>query len=401
MIERTYRVSDVVGEQFLRVPFSLLANPKYKQMSLEAKFIYALLLNRLTLSQKNGWINQDNEVYLIYTRQEASDALNITYKKSIAAFKELIQNGLLHEQRQGLGAPNLLYVLKAELTDEAAAEFGAEFDGENPSEEPETLGSQQICQNGTSRYAKIAHQDMPNQHIKNCQISTSRTVENGISRPADSDTSGYAETEHQDVPNLHTSKINSSNTDLSNPDTSQIDLRKIENSQSINPTFPQNGREGAAMTDGQTDEEHILQYLLSKCELQIFAPNVAQMLQQAIERLFYSESLKIGDAKLPKAKIRSYLWLLDSEVLLSVMESVKQCEGRIVNPTAYLMSTIINTICEKESSLIISLPPEFIRSEDIYAPPEDYDEGDEQNGDIYAGRPTSDFRPAPAVWSNP
>ena len=400
-MERTYRVSDVLGDQFLRVPFSLLANPKYKQMSLEAKFIYSLLLNRMTLSQRNNWINQDNEVYLIYTRQEAAEALNITYKKSIAAFKELIQNGLLHEQRQGLGAPNLLYVLKAELTDEDAAEFGAAFEGENPVEEPETVGNQQICQNGTSRHAKMAHQELPNQHIKNCQNSTSRTADSDISRPAENGISGHAETEHQDMPNQHTSKINSSNTDLSKTDISQIDLRKIDNSQSINPPFPQNGTAGAVKTDGQNDEEHILQYILSKCDLQIYAPNIQQMLIQAIERLFYSESLKIGDAKLPKAKIRSYLWLLDAEVLQSVMESVKKCEGRIVNPTAYLMSTIINTICEKESSLIISLPPNYIRNEDIYAPPEDYDEGDEQDGNIYAQRPGSTFGSSAPVWSNP
>lgn len=400
-MERTYRVSDVLGDQFLRVPFSLLANPKYKQMSLEAKFIYSLLLNRMTLSQRNNWINQDNEVYLIYTRQEAAEALNITYKKSIAAFKELIQNGLLHEQRQGLGAPNLLYVLKAELTDEDAAEFGAAFEGENPVEEPETVGNQQTCQNGTSRHAKMAHQELPNQHIKNCQNSTSRTADSDISRPAENSISGHAETEHQDMPNQHTSKINTSNTDLSKTDISQIDPRKIDNSQSINPTFPQNGTASAVLTDGQTDEEHILQYLLSKCDLQIYAPNIQQMLIQAIERLFYSESLKIGNAKLPKAKIRSYLWLLDAEVLQTVMESVKNCEGRIVNPTAYLMSTIINTICEKESSLIISLPPDYIRNEDIYVPPEDYDEGDEQDGDLYASRPASDLRPAPAVWSSP
>ena len=68
MIDRTYRISDVVSEDFLRFPLTLLANPKYKEMSLEAKFIYSLLLNRLTLSQKNNWINEDNEVYLIYTR---------------------------------------------------------------------------------------------------------------------------------------------------------------------------------------------------------------------------------------------------------------------------------------------------------------------------------------------
>ncbi len=56
MIERTYRVSDVVNEEFLRFPLTLLANPQYREISLEAKFVYTLLLNRLTLSQKNGWI---------------------------------------------------------------------------------------------------------------------------------------------------------------------------------------------------------------------------------------------------------------------------------------------------------------------------------------------------------
>ena len=58
MIERTYRVSDVVGDEFLRFPLTLLANPKYKEMSLEAKFIYSLLLNRLTLSQKTDGLTR-------------------------------------------------------------------------------------------------------------------------------------------------------------------------------------------------------------------------------------------------------------------------------------------------------------------------------------------------------
>ena len=81
MIERTYRISDVVDDSFLRFPMTLLANPQYKEMSLESKFIYSLLLNRLTLSQRNGWINEEGEVYLIYTREEAAEMLNISYKR--------------------------------------------------------------------------------------------------------------------------------------------------------------------------------------------------------------------------------------------------------------------------------------------------------------------------------
>lgn len=163
MIERTYRVSDVVGDGFLRFPLTLLANPKYKDMSLEAKFIYSLLLNRLTLSQKNGWINEDNEVYLIYTREDAANILNISYKKTIAAFRELIDKGLLHEKRQGRGYPNLLYVLKAELDDVEAAEFSEEYHRTAEDADPEeTVMPQdsQNCQNGTSRHVETTDQDM-------------------------------------------------------------------------------------------------------------------------------------------------------------------------------------------------------------------------------------------------
>ena len=180
MIERTYRISDVVGDEFLRFPLTLLANPKYKEMSLEAKFIYSLLLNRLTLSQKNGWINEENEVYLIYTREEAANILNISYKKTIAAFRELIDKGLLYEKRQGRGYPNLLYVLKAELDDMEASEFSEEYHRTaEDTELEETANGQnmQNCQCGTSRHVKTAGQGMPQPHIKNCQNDISRTVD--------------------------------------------------------------------------------------------------------------------------------------------------------------------------------------------------------------------------------
>ena len=344
MIERTYRINDVVKNEFLRLPLALLANPKYKQMSLEAKFIYSLLLNRMTLSQRNDWINDDNEVYLIYTREEAATTLNISYKKSIAAFKELIQNGLLYEQRQGLGAPNLLYVLKVELTDEDATDFGESFDGKDDEigeEEPANPLNMQTCQNGISRHAEMAYQDMSKSHIKNCKNGTSRTA----------DMTG------QDMPKLHTSKINNK----------KIESSHIEDSQSINQSFENFGSiEPLKKIDGQTDEEKI-QEILARCELHLFTENIRQMLIQAIERLYYSESLKIGNALLPKATVRGYLNLLDGETLMSTVESMKDNEGRIVNPMAYLMSTIINTICEKESDLILNLPAQYVSTEDIYA----------------------------------
>lgn len=329
MIERTFRLSDVVDEQFLRLPLSLLANPKYRRMSLEAKFVYSLLLNRLSLSQKNRWINDDNEVYLIYTREEVADTLNISYKKSIAAFKELIENGLLFEQRQGRGYPNLLYVLKAELDDKDAAEFSEEFYGTDDETVDENEGENphpdKTCQTGTSRHAETAHQELPNRHIKNCGFDISRT----------------AKTAHQDMPKTHSIKK---------------DNKYTENSQTENLS--------AALTD--TADGAVLDEIFRRCELSLFKSEIALMFRQAVERMYFSESLKIGDARLPKAKVRSYLTLLDYEVLASVLESMRENESRITNPTAYLMSSIINGICEKESDLILSLPPQYQSTDDFY-----------------------------------
>lgn len=343
-MDRTYRISDVVSENFLRFPLSLLANTKYKEMSLEAKFIYSLLLNRLTLSQKNNWINENKEVYLIYTREDAAKLLNITYKKTIAAFKELSENGLLYEQRQGRGLPNLIYVLKAETDDTDSLLFGDEYDNVQPETDENDFQNPLItqnCRNGISRTADLTHQELSKEHIKTCENGTSRTAEIAL----------------QDMPKPHPIKNNSKKTED----------RYIENSQSVNQSAEN-------FDDRQADEQ--LKEILRGLELHIFKANIRTMLVRGIERLFYSEKLKIGNAVLPQQKIRSYLNELNTDILISCIEQMKQNESNIINPTAYLMSLIINTICEQDSDLILNLPPGYVANEDIY----ESDEGGSYDG---------------------
>lgn len=333
MIERTYRISDIVKDDFLRFPLTLLANPKYKAMSLEAKFVYSLLLNRLTLSQKNGWINQDKEVFLIYTREEAAKTLNISYKKSIAAFKELIQHGLLYEERQGRGFPNLLYVLKAELQDSEAETFSEEF-GETSREKGQ---SEQFPvrtpQQDSLRPSDLAHLDIPFMPSKICPEERSKTVQ----------------TDDQDIPKMPPIKNNNK----------KIQSNQIENS----PSVCQDQQDGA-------NDVEILQGIYQKCELGIFQPHIRSMFKNVIDRLYYSEFLKVGNAVLPQEKVRKQLALLEPDVLINILDVMKQNENRIVNPTAYLMSAVFNGISEKESSLILSLPSDCQSLSDFYIPDE-------------------------------
>ena len=330
MKDRIYHISDVLNEEYLRFPLGLLAEPKYGDMSLEAKMIYSLLLNRLTLSQRNGWINANGEVYLIYTREEAAETLNLSYKKTIAAFKELIANGLLLEQRQGRGYPNLLFVLKMVVTDENAEEFSEDFDIKNDEKEPENPDKQQICQNGTSRHAKTAHQELPKQHIKTCQ--------NGISRTAD--------TEYQDMPFGHPRNINNINLEIENFKKETLlgcELRAHEEN-----------------TDAELDE------ILQQCELEIFSAEMVEFFKTVITRLYYTELFKVGKSLLPKNEIRNLLKKLSGDHLIELATRLKANKENVTRPIEYICSMLINVLSEGVGTLVLTLSRDIVSDEMLY-----------------------------------
>ena len=108
---------------FLQIPNALFINKKYRSMSIEAKLAYGLLLRRMQLSDMNGWTNEAQEIYVIYTREQMAAELCVSYKKSVASFRELSDFGLILEKRRGRGLANHIYISKAEISEEEAAEY--------------------------------------------------------------------------------------------------------------------------------------------------------------------------------------------------------------------------------------------------------------------------------------
>ena len=96
---------------FYRIPKALFTDPRYKSISAEAKVLYGILLDRMSLSRKNGWLDEQNRVYIIFTVDEIMDAVGCAAQKAIKLLSELENKcGLIERKRQGLGKPNLLYV---------------------------------------------------------------------------------------------------------------------------------------------------------------------------------------------------------------------------------------------------------------------------------------------------
>ena len=109
-----YKINETLQHSYYQMPQELFCNEKYKKISIEAKVIYAFLLNRMNLSRMNKWINDKGEIYLIYTRKEIQSKLNLSDKPVTRAFKELREAKLIKEEKQGFGKPNLIYIGKIE-----------------------------------------------------------------------------------------------------------------------------------------------------------------------------------------------------------------------------------------------------------------------------------------------
>lgn len=100
------------GEMFsyFRVPKILFRDIKFKDLSTDAKTLYGILLDRMGLSVKNGWLDEQGRVYIIFPVQEVMDALGCADNKATKLFRELEKFGLIERKRRGLGKTNLIYV---------------------------------------------------------------------------------------------------------------------------------------------------------------------------------------------------------------------------------------------------------------------------------------------------
>lgn len=100
-----YLTKDTPKPQHIAFPVFLLD----LDMSLTAKLIYALLLDRTSLSKKNGWFDDEGKVYISFP---LSDMAKVAHKGITAvkdALHELDNAGLI-ERKRNYSSPNTIYV---------------------------------------------------------------------------------------------------------------------------------------------------------------------------------------------------------------------------------------------------------------------------------------------------
>lgn len=95
---------------FYRIPKVLFTDPSYRRISSDAKILYGLMLDRMGLSVRNGWLDEYNRVFIFFTLEDALEYLCCGHTKAVSLFGELDKAGLIERKKQGQGKPTKIYV---------------------------------------------------------------------------------------------------------------------------------------------------------------------------------------------------------------------------------------------------------------------------------------------------
>ncbi|EIE3867236.1 replication initiator protein A [Staphylococcus pseudintermedius] len=319
MSNQFFTIQENYRERFFQLPKVFFTNPKYIKLKNVSKVAYAILQDRLQLSIKNKWIDEDGRIYFIYTDQKLMDILNISKNHVTTVKKELKEAGLLIQKRQGLNKPNISYLLKPEITSDDIYQIETQENDLETSHDKES--HTEGIRNHTQRESGITHRGNLESH-----------------------TEGTNDTDINDT-DINDTDINDMN------DMNDMNDREIFR-QNIQKTL--NEHSNHANHFSKTHDKEDLKYL----ELQEFP----KLSKNYINNFSYEEVKSIKSVIL-KAKTSfndkyNTVYMLEDidEELLSVLKRFKgylvKKQEKVANMEGYLMRSIIAELEEMHSTIM-------------------------------------------------
>lgn len=287
---KRYTLTDVTSNQFYQMPKFLFEGELKSNLSNDAKVLYSILKDRHELSLKNNWVNKNNEVYLIYTREDLCDMLGCSQPTLRKAIKQLKDNNLMDEERQGINKPNLIYLNYYELQT-------LEIQGLKESFSPE-------CKNLSVQNENNFHSSMKENFIQECK-------------------------------NFSSNKTNSSHTDFSNTDNNHPIFSEQENChdndcdtediETLTEIIKENiGYEIAKQTQGETE----------------YIDNILDIMLEVITSK--SPTIRISGEEKSRALIKSIFMKLTYDHISYVCLCLSESTSKIKYIKQYLLTALYN-----------------------------------------------------------
>ena len=263
-----YSVSTVLNMKFYRLPQFMFAIEEYRKASDTARVLYSLLSDRLALSIKNKWINEQGDVYIVYPVSKLCSFMNRSNKTIIKAKKELIDLGLLEEEQTGRA--NKMYLLQPNLSEkdiydieslENDLDFGKEIlvkgaDGK-------TRSVDDTLQESSTRNVESSLQE------NSRNVDTTLQVEEALNQQNDLKCTNYISSENQKC-TIYTSEVenvHSSNTNYNQTEEDNNKYKLKDDSQKIQNSAPRDESTQFTNQDSLTDEQQAITDTLNNTRL--------------------------------------------------------------------------------------------------------------------------------------
>lgn len=277
---------------FYRIPKQLFVNPAFSGLSSEAKVLYGLMLDRMSLSIKNDWKDSGDRVFIYFTLSEIQELMNCGHNKGVRILAELDSKkgiGLIERVKQGLGKPSKIYVMNFLIP-----ELSSTTDDEN-----------------------IVHEEV-------------KTTEKG--------NSGVPELGSQDFRKEELIKTDSTKTELI-----KTEKKEIFNL-SINPSRHKLLEDKSKEIDRWMEFREIFK---KNIEYDFLVQRDSEMIPELLEIMIETacskvKSFSINGAQIPPERVRERLLSLNSMHIEYVLDALNLNTSKIQNIRAYLLATLYN-----------------------------------------------------------
>lgn len=356
-----YRGMEAEQYTFYRIPKVLFTAECFKSLSCEAKVLYGLLLDRMSLSIKNRWFDEEDRVYIVFTVEEIAELMNCGTQKAVRLLKELDADkgiGLIEKKRLGLGKPNVIYVKNFIIR---------QTDGGGKEEKTsETPANTQNGENHNSRVVKTTIQELPKSQFKNSENHNSGMMKTTIQELPESQfkngenyTSGMVKITIPECPKSQSNNTYINNTDFSENDYSETEYNKTDINETEsgvsasiypNPIQPDPSITGAVPDvieemDAYRDiiREHI-SYECFQDERYHKREDVDELVELMVEVMLLPDNgtLRIAGVEKPVVLVKNRFMKLNQMHIEYILTSLGANTTKVGNIKAYLLTTLYN-----------------------------------------------------------
>ena len=350
---------------FYRVPKVLFTEPCFKALSCEAKVLYGLMLDRMSLSIKNRWLDSEDKVYIIFTVEEIAELMNCGTQKAVKLVKELDSNngiGLIEKKRLGLGKPNVIYVknfMIREVPDQKSTDSCADLQPEHKKcadlqsehrNHEECANLQSEAENGekpgTFLNGENHHSGVVKSTIQDCVESQLQNGENHNSGMMKTTNQEFPESQFQNGENHHSRIVEITKPEYPKSQSNNTDINKTDISETeINQSYPIISGNAQKKKDVMEKMRAYREVIHENIDYQYHAKeDVDELVELMIEVMMMPEDsmIRIAGVEKPVALVKNRFMKLNYSHIEYVLFCLNRNTTKIGNIKAYLLTALYN-----------------------------------------------------------